>query len=88
MTRADPHSGAAALRVRAHLGEEAPQRIVRCRLQCCGPIATPGDATHILARCSDCHGFYGASSLERLPTEVALTEQTRRFKAMERPRTH
>ena len=43
MTRADPHSGAAALRVRAHLGEEAPQRIVRCRLQCCGPIATPGD---------------------------------------------
>ena len=33
----------------------------------------------ILARCPDCHGFYGASSMERLPTEVALTETTRRF---------
>ena len=49
-----------------------------------GPIATPEDAEHILARCSDCHGFYGASSMERLPTEVALTEQTRRFKAIRR----
>ena len=28
---------------------------------------------------TDCHGFYGASSMERLPTEVALTETTRRF---------
>ena len=32
-------------------------------------------------RCPDCHGFYGASSMERLPTEIALTEQTRKFKA-------
>jgi predicted TIM-barrel enzyme len=49
-----------------------------------GPIATPEDAEHILARCPDCHGFYGASSMERLPTERALTEQTRRFKAIRR----
>ena len=44
-----------------------------------GPIATPEDAQYVLARCPDCHGFYGASSMERLPTEVALTETTRRF---------
>jgi predicted TIM-barrel enzyme len=44
-----------------------------------GPIATPEDAAWILARCPDCHGFYGASSMERLPTEVALTDTTRRF---------
>ena len=44
-----------------------------------GPIATPEDASWILARCADCHGFYGASSMERLPTEVALTDTTRRF---------
>lgn len=44
-----------------------------------GPIATPEDAQWILSRCPDCHGFYGASSMERLPTEVALTETTRRF---------
>jgi len=44
-----------------------------------GPIATPEDAAFILAHCPDCHGFYGASSMERLPTEVALTETTRRF---------
>jgi predicted TIM-barrel enzyme len=34
----------------------------------------------------NCHGFYGASSMERLPTEVALTEQTRKFKAIGRQR--
>ena len=44
-----------------------------------GPIATPDDAQFILAHCPACHGFYGASSMERLPTEVALTETTRRF---------
>ena len=44
-----------------------------------GPIATPEDAGWILSRCPDCHGFYGASSMERLPVEVALTETTRRF---------
>jgi predicted TIM-barrel enzyme len=49
-----------------------------------GPIATPEDAQFILDRCRDIHGFYGASSMERLPTEIALTEQTRRFKAITR----
>ncbi|MEO8921226.1 MAG: phosphoenolpyruvate hydrolase family protein, partial [Caldimonas sp.] len=44
-----------------------------------GPIATPDDAAFILARCKSCHGFYGASSMERLPVESALTEMTRRF---------
>jgi predicted TIM-barrel enzyme len=44
-----------------------------------GPIATPEDAQYILKHCPSCHGFYGASSMERLPTELALTETTRRF---------
>lgn len=44
-----------------------------------GPIATPDDARFILKHCPGCHGFYGASSMERLPTEVALTETTKRF---------
>jgi predicted TIM-barrel enzyme len=47
-----------------------------------GPIATPEDAAFVLRSCRHCHGFYGASSMERLPTEIALTEQTRRFKAL------
>jgi predicted TIM-barrel enzyme len=53
-----------------------PNVIVLCHG---GPIATPQDASYILSQCPDCHGFYGASSMERLPTEVALTETTRRF---------
>ena len=47
-----------------------------------GPIAMPEDAHYILSHTHNCHGFYGASSMERLPTEVALTEQTRRFKSV------
>lgn len=53
-----------------------PDVIVLCHG---GPIATPEDAQFILRHCPGCHGFYGASSMERLPTEVALTETTRRF---------
>lgn len=49
-----------------------------------GPIAQPEDATYILEHCPDCHGFYGASSMERLPTEIAIAEQTRQFKRIER----
>jgi predicted TIM-barrel enzyme len=49
-----------------------------------GPIAAPEDARFILGACPDCHGFYGASSMERLPTEIALTEQTRKFKEIGR----
>ncbi len=45
-----------------------------------GPVAMPDDADFILKNTENCHGFYGASSMERLPTEVALTEQTRAFK--------
>ena len=48
-----------------------------------GPIAQPEDANYILQHAEHCHGFYGASSMERLPTEVALTEQTRKFKAIQ-----
>jgi predicted TIM-barrel enzyme len=44
-----------------------------------GPIAEPDDARWILSHCPGCHGFYGASSMERLPTEAALTDTTRRF---------
>lgn len=44
-----------------------------------GPISTPEDASYVLSRTSRCHGFYGASSMERLPTEQALTERTREF---------
>ncbi|MEJ8847994.1 phosphoenolpyruvate hydrolase family protein [Variovorax rhizosphaerae] len=53
-----------------------PEVIVICHG---GPIATPDDAQYILANCPTCAGFYGASSMERLPTEVALTETTKRF---------
>lgn len=44
-----------------------------------GPVAEPEDAAYVLERSALCHGFYGASSMERLPTERALTEQTRAF---------
>jgi predicted TIM-barrel enzyme len=44
-----------------------------------GPIAMPEDARFILANCPSCNGFYGASSMERLPTESAITAQTRAF---------
>lgn len=44
-----------------------------------GPIANPADAQCILERCSGVDGFYGASSMERLPTEIAITQQVREF---------
>lgn len=47
-----------------------------------GPVAMPDDAEYVLKHTENCHGFYGASSMERLPTELALTEQTRKFKAI------
>ena len=47
-----------------------------------GPVAEPEDAEYILRATRHCHGFYGASSMERLPTEKAMTEQTRKFKAI------
>ncbi len=45
-----------------------------------GPVAEPDDAAFVLRETRNCHGFYGASSMERLPVERALTDQTRRFK--------
>ncbi|MEM7171434.1 MAG: phosphoenolpyruvate hydrolase family protein [Pseudomonadota bacterium] len=47
-----------------------------------GPVAMPEDAQYLLAHAETCHGFYGASSMERLPTETALTAQTKAFKAL------
>jgi predicted TIM-barrel enzyme len=47
-----------------------------------GPIATPTDADFIIRNTRNCHGFYGASSMERLPVELALTDQVRKFKAI------
>jgi len=58
-----------------------PEVLVLCHG---GPIATPEDAHFILQQCPECDGFYGASSMERLPTEVALTDTTRRFTALRR----
>lgn len=45
-----------------------------------GPISMPEDAHYVQCRVNGLHGFYGASSMERLPVEVAITEQIRRFK--------
>ena len=45
-----------------------------------GPIAEPEDAAYVLQRTTGVAGFFGASSMERLPAERAITEQTRRFK--------
>jgi predicted TIM-barrel enzyme len=45
-----------------------------------GPIAEPEDAAYVLGRTRGVAGFFGASSMERLPTERAITEQVRQFK--------
>jgi predicted TIM-barrel enzyme len=45
-----------------------------------GPIAEPADAAFVLRKARHCHGFYGASSMERLPTERGITSQTKDFK--------
>ena len=56
-----------------------PDVIVLCHG---GPIAEPDDAQYVLERTRGVVGFFGASSMERLPTEIALTENMRRFKAV------
>jgi len=48
-----------------------------------GPIAMPKDVAFVLQHCDRCHGFYGASSAERLPTEIAIRDQIRLFKDMD-----
>jgi predicted TIM-barrel enzyme len=45
-----------------------------------GPIAEPSDAARVLGKARHCHGFYGASSMERLPTEKGITRQVEDFK--------
>lgn len=47
-----------------------------------GPISEPEDAAYVLHRTKGVVGFFGASSIERLPTEVAITQQVRDFKAI------
>ena len=64
--------GAAARAVR-------PDVLVLCHG---GPIAEPADAAHVLQRAKGVHGFYGASSMERLPVERAVQAQTEAFKAV------
>ncbi|MCZ7646466.1 MAG: phosphoenolpyruvate hydrolase family protein [Planctomycetota bacterium] len=51
-----------------------------------GPIASPEDAQYVLDRCEGVDGFYGASSMERLPTELALTKQVRDFVDLKLPK--
>jgi len=45
-----------------------------------GPLAMPEDAQYVLERCQNINGFYGASSMERLPVEIAIKEQIEKFK--------
>ena len=61
---------------------EAAWRVKKDAILLChgGPIAEPDDAAYVLEHCRSVHGFYGAASMERLPTEIALTETTRTFK--------
>ncbi len=56
-----------------------PEILVLCHG---GPIAEPDDAAYVLANTEGVVGFFGASSMERLPTEVAMTENMKRFKAI------
>src|SRR5262249_49779109 len=60
-----------------------PDVIVLCHG---GPISEPADAAYVLKHTKGVVGFFGASSIERLPTEVAITECVRRFKAIQEPR--
>jgi len=56
-----------------------PDIIVLCHG---GPIAEPSDAEYVLSRTKGVHGFYGASSMERLPVEEAITSITKKFKQL------
>jgi len=56
-----------------------PNVIVLCHG---GPISMPDDAEYVLQNTDGVNGFYGASSMERLPTEIAIKEQMQKFKAI------
>ena len=47
-----------------------------------GPISEPADAEYVLQNTAGVNGFYGASSMERLPVEVAITEHVKQYKAI------
>jgi predicted TIM-barrel enzyme len=66
-------------RIRAAATDVNPDVLVLCHG---GPIAEPSDAQYVLERTTGVVGFFGASSMERLPTETAMTENMRRFKAL------
>ena len=63
---------------------EAAKKIRKDIIVIChgGPISSPADAEYVLKHSHNIHGFYGASSMERLPTEIALTAQTKSFKSI------
>lgn len=63
---------------------EAARRIRKDIIVLChgGPISSPDDAAYVLKHTKLCDGFYGASSMERLPTERALIDQTKTFKSI------
>lgn len=65
-----------------HDWAEAARKVRKDVIVLChgGPISSPEDATYVLKNTRGIHGFYGASSMERLPVEIALAEQTRAFK--------
>jgi predicted TIM-barrel enzyme len=67
--------------IRDAAAEVNPNVIVLCHG---GPIAEPDDAQYVLDHTTGVAGFFGASSMERLPTEVAITENMRRFKRITR----
>lgn len=74
--------------------EEAPGKVQEiCEAALCinpdiiclcygGPIAEPADAEYVPRNTKGFHGFYGASSMERLPMEIAIRQQTEKFKAI------
>jgi len=45
-----------------------------------GPISSPEDVSYVLKHSQHCNGFYGASSMERLPTEIAIKSHVERYK--------
>jgi predicted TIM-barrel enzyme len=63
---------------------EAARRVRPDILVLChgGPISMPEDARYVLDRAPNCHGFYGASSIERLPVEMAIKAQVQAFKSL------
>ncbi len=65
---------------------DAAKKIKKDILVLChgGPIAEPDDAQYVISRTDGIVGFFGASSMERLPTEMAMTENARRFKTINR----